>query len=309
MHEIIDFLHDAVSREAREAIWGCYIVRDGHIYARNTLGIAAVVDSDEFGADFAVDAATLDTALKRMKEIDAITIGEDAVLIKSGRLRSTIRLVRNEPPPAPIRPDAWSPVPKNFSACLRDALRFSEDHVAIGKGHILGYSRSLIKFDLPGLEVEGVLHKNAVKFLVAHSDPQQVACDGNTMSFDWGDRWCQLNLANANAPDATGLLRNEPQALYTPITKEWRESFADAAATSGDKLAVLTAKGWLTANNNSTTEIEFETGLPDDHKSAWNVDMMKSVMEIADAWTPLLYPRPAFFKGENFRGIVPGRAL
>ena len=96
-----------------------------------------------------------------------------------------------------------------------------------------------------------------------------------------------------------------PDTADVPITAEWKEAFADAAALS-DGTVMLTPTHLRGIKGAGTNDAEIATPVPEGHVSYWFAKTMESVVSAASHWQPTAYPKPALFTGPNVRGLVMG---
>jgi hypothetical protein len=314
VHDVISFLKTVPSRGAATGLLGCYISLGGSLYAKNdTFQVGIEYD---LGADFAASSDAIDAALSRMKEVKAIDIGENTLTLKSGRLRSEIRVIDPNDFPLIQLPDDWQGSPKGLTAAIDAARKFVGDRVWTagvrlwaGRVTACNPAQALIDIDVKGLSLERpyLLPAAAAAFLVEQGDPDEIGPSDNTIAFRWSDgRWMSTKLLDFEMPEDTFIrLFEEKLGSETPtaVNDEWRAAVADAEAL-GDGSLRLTAEGLQARKDNIITDVNVDLGLPDDHKSAWSTKGLSLMSSVATAWNPLSYPNPALFVGKGVRGAV-----
>lgn len=313
MHDVVAFLKDAVTRGPGAGAGGCYVVKDGNIYARSMMMQAGV--AWDAGAEFTIPADALDAALARMKEITELKIEADAVIIKSGRLKSSIKRQFVEAVPIPDFPDVWTRSPPGLSAALARAKPFIGERiwmtgVRLWDGRVTAVGKALIDIDVPGLEIDRacLLSEGVVSFLAAQGDPDEMVREENSISFRWEDgRWMRAQLIDDEMPEKhiVGILEKGGRSVPVDVTDEMREAVADMAALS-DGIIELTDAGFRGMKENATVEAQIEVDVPEDHKSCWEVKSLGSVLKEARAWNPAAWPDPARWEGDDCRGALVG---
>ncbi len=316
MHEVVNFLKDAVQRGQGAGTAGCYVVRDGAIYARNMALQAGLPWPDQ--SRFTLPADALDAALSRMKEIDSITIEDDNVVLRSKRLRSTIKRIHEEPAPMPDFPpdEEWTPSPPGLARALQIASMFVGDRtwqvaVRLSAGAATAFGpQAGVMIEVPGLDVPRpfLLPKETAIYIASQGDPDELTVETNTAIFRWEDgRWIRTTFINDEMPDGIirKILDEAGDEAKIQINDDWREALADASALSDDTVQ-LSASGFTAIKENVRSDVDLEVDVGTDHLSKWRAKRLADVFQVATSWNPEAYPQPALFLGEGLRGVVAG---
>lgn len=298
----------------------CYIINPTSIRASNDVLHAGIEWPS--GATFALPAEAVDSFLKRTTEVKSIKVADETVTFQTGRLRSVINRRNEEPTPAPVLPDEWTPIPSGFVESLKVARQFTNETAT---GHRLWQTAiriwderitacsgaAAIDIQLPGLIIDRpkLLGKAALDFLSSQGDPDEFGVDRNTISFRWDDgRWVRCQVINAEMPEEI-ISKLFSERLGTeasvPINDEWRAAHADADAL-GDGSLGLTITGFKVIKDNITTDISLDVDVPTDHSSWWSTKDFGNMLAVAKSWNPLAWPEPALFVGDNFKGCIVG---
>jgi hypothetical protein len=319
MHDIISFLKAAVTRGDSPGVAGCYVVKGGVIYCRSMAMQAGV--GMESAVDFNVPAGALDAALSRMKEIQSLTVDDGKVVIRSGRMSSTIRLNPEEPPGLPDMPKKWTKTPVGFA----QAVELAKAHIGemgwsacvrIMDGRVTAFrNASGIDINVVGLKLknENLITSEVADFLVAQGGSDEYAEQENSICFRWDDgRWMRAQLYNAKMAEANiaNIFENAGTLVPVEITQDMKAAYEDAAAMT-DKIVMMTAEGFegRRGEGESRNVIECKIkGVPKDHRSIWDTKYLDVVMAQAKAWNPLTWPAPCYYEGPGFRGVVMGRS-
>ncbi len=322
MHEVVSFLKDAVKRGAGAmGTQDCYISSGDSLRAANDVMHAGL--DWESGVGFAVPADAVDAFLARAKTIDNITLNENDIVLRSGRLRSRIRLRHDEPVPKPSFPDEWIPVPDGFIEALKVAQGFIDpaatgsrlwqSAIRVWAGRVTACNgRILVDITVDGMFMEKpkLLGKPAVNFLISQGKPDEFGVDNSTVTFRWDDgRWVRCQTVN------TEMLEGNLAAIFdkvgtdapVAIDDEWRNVFADAAALS-DNTVGLMSDGFRAIRENIASDIALDTGLASGHESWWAAKDLAVILAVASAWNPGSYPNPSYFMAPMTRGVIVGVA-
>lgn len=313
MHQIIDFLKGAVARDSTQAINGCYVIKEGSIYARNMMLQAGI--SMESAVSFIVPASEFDAALARMPEIQSLTVNADDVVVKCGRLKSTIKLYKSEAPPVPDMPDVWTRSPPGLTNALRLALPFLGDRdwtegIRLMSDRVTAACNNRgIDIKLPGLEFEEpvLIEKTVAGFLIAQGDPDEYVPSANSVMFRWDDgRWAKAQLLNTVMPDVDRIFNAGGSDTPVALSAEWRQAYDDIVGLGEGKFS-MTRAGFKTQKGAADSEVEFPMEeLPEDHASYWDSKVLDAMLTCATSWNPAAYPAGALFVGDDLRGMVMG---
>lgn len=321
MKEIIDFLKNTVDRSRMSvAATGCYIIRDGQIYTRNMSMHAGVPMESEI--NFNIPADAFEAAIARMRDIESLTVEDNIVKIKSGRLRSSIRLVMEDPPEIPTMPTEWLRTPPELSAALAVAKDHTSDDkddgwkncVRLMDGRVTAFrSQSGIDIAVPDLVFKPSLFTTEViDFLIAQGGSDEYASEPNAASFRWDDgRWMRCKLYDSEMPETSiaTIFENAGTEIPIQITSEFRDAYADASAMT-EKVIMMTPEGFQGRTGDvANTSVEFKIdGLPDGHVSYWDKKYLDPVIAQAVGWNPTTWPAPSYYEAPGIRGVVMGRA-
>lgn len=318
MHDIVAFLKAAVKRGPTIGTSDCYISDGATMRAYNDTLHAGIDWASN--VEFILPADAVDAFLSRCEEISNIEVKETTIILKAGKLRSTISRRDAEPTPPPVLPDEWFDVPKGFIEAIKIAQKFTDENsgriwqtgVRLWNERVTSCSgKVVIDINLPGLELEKpkLLGKSALAFLIGQDCPDQYGVDRNTISFKWNDgRWVRCQVLNDELPEEIiQRLFSERLGTEAPIAIDnaWIAAHADAAAL-GDNSIGLSIVGLTAIKENIKSEIALEVDVPTDHASWWETKGLGIMISVADAWNPLNYPEPALFVGPTFKGAIVG---
>ncbi len=309
----IQFLKGAVAHGPTAGLLGCFFIKEGFIFASNEyLQAGAIYDGPE--GDLNVPGEELEAAIARMQKEPTITLHADHIVVKQGRLKSTIQTVPGEPPPLTDLEVEWQLLPEGFSDKLKQALQFVGEQgwsasVRLTDNRIVAINnRSGIDIEFPGLAVGTPKHLavSSVEFLIATDEPSAYACTEHSVLFRWPDeRWARFQLMAASMPESVdrilqGARGETPQA----ITDDWRAAFEDIAALSDGNIEIHEG-GMETKKGAARAYIE----MPDSAltvRSRWSIRALEPVIKMATHWNPNRWPDASPFAGEGFCGLVMG---
>lgn len=312
----IAFLRGAVARNLHGSAPSLYTFHGGWVHAWGAASVAMAAHPCPLQGTFALDADTLDAALKRMRGEPVISAGENSTLVfKSGRLRSELDVLYADPvdPPAEV---AWEPVPDG----LLDAVTLAADFVAPAgddrawmTGILLSdrvralNGRSGVEVEVAGLDVPPVIiPPDTAKYLASLGAPSQwVPRGGTTLYFRWPNgAFVRHRTIDAEWPDvAFRAMDSAGDDAPVAIDDELREAIADVAAL-GDGSIILRPEGLTARRVGSKVAVDIECGVT--RQTEWAQDVLAPVMRIADRWNPDAEGGTARFLGKNLRGLVAG---
>lgn len=263
-----------------------------------------------------VPAEELNAALKRMKDISSLTINENNIVIKSGRLTSTIKSSDYPVEDLEKIPTNWLPFPPGLIEALKlvkpfvgdrpgtDGIRLMEDRVTGTSGS------ALLDVKVKGFAFEGqvLMPVETAEFLIIKGAPNEYAQEERFIFFRWEDgRIVRTRLIDNKFPHELVEKIHDTAGTKAPIkiTQEWIEAGDDVEALC-DEVFLLDPSGFKGFKGAATYEMAIDTGLPKNHSSSWSIKYLKPVLACAEAWNPMSYPGPTFFKGKNLRGVVMG---
>ena len=308
LREAISFLRGAVDHGASSRGPAVYAFHDGWAYARGP-SILAAYPIPMMTGTFGIAADDLDAALGRMKAEPTIAPAEGAMVISSGRLKSTIDLFEVDPPDAD--PDPGEALPAGLLAALERALPFASKEgtwqrdIQLRSGAVRAISNAAaIEVDVPDLALAApiALGEREVLFLVASDPPATWHPARQRVSFSWisgAFALCQLGAYPFPAVVDT-VLEQSKRDCSRLVDDAFREAVADLAAL-GDDYLDLTPDGLVGKSAHATHAVEFATGV--ERKSRWRLGALKRVVAVADAWDPRP-DAPSAFRGPGLRGVV-----
>jgi hypothetical protein len=314
LRNAITFLRGAVARSMPGGLPSTYIFHEGTAYAQNSALLAAYPVPHILGT-FALAADDIEGALGRMDGEPAIEAGNGTIILRAGRLRSSIQLLAVEPPGHDIEEDRsnapWEPPPPRLMEALRLATPFVpregtwQRSVLLTQGRALAVSdRHAVAFDVPGLEpiTDAPLPAESVEFLSKIETPASWRLTAGSVSFSWeSGAWARCQLLAIRWPDVIDqIFERAGGEAPVELTDEWRASFADVAAL-GDGSALITPYGMIGTSEHAEHQAEFETGLV--AESRWSIAALKPVFACAERWNPA-HEAAARFEGKGLHGVV-----
>lgn len=315
MHDIVAFLRGSVDKNKTNPIFGCYIVREGSISAFSYKDGMQAGISMESDSEFNVPAGELDAALSRIKEIQSITVFGNSIVLKGGRLRTTIQCHNDAPPALPTMPEEWWDMPAGLVPALKLAQPFLNDMgwnagAILTEGKVIGVRNNCgIEVQVAGLHLDAtlVLPPSAIEFLIGQDAPASYAQQANSLFFQWLDgRWFRTALlAGDTPPSVFNIFDRAGSEAPVAIDQPWRDAYADIAALAEGAMT-LTPTSLTGIKEAATTEIEIATAVPEGHTSRWAIATMEPILACATAWNPQSWPEPTLFVGPGLRGIVMG---
>jgi len=287
-----------------------YIFHDGWCYARNP-AILAAYPTPELQGTFGLAAAQLDAAIARFPKEPEITSSEDGSLIlKSGRLRTTLVPVFVDPP-EDINVDTWQQVPTDFIDALKIVVPFLAKEgtwqraVRFHQNTLTALNqRSAVEVTVADLDApEALVSDEFAAYLIKLTEsPTKIAFINGAILCQWSNgAWAKAQLLNFEWPaSADKVMSLAGDVAPIQITDEWREAFKDVAALSDGQIQICPdgLKGRLAS---MSVDIEFAIGVT--RPSKWVVEVLEPMFKVAERWNPD-GEITASFLGKNLRGVV-----
>lgn len=316
----ISFLKGAVKRSLPGGAPSTYTFHEGRMFAQSP-AILACYPMDHILGTFALAADDLEHALARMPTEPQISAGDGVLILKAGRLRSSITLLACEPPhDADGGINEWEPPPAGLFAALKAVQPFiSQDGTwqrgaKLENGRVLVISnRSACEVTLDGLGAAGVLTDDCVAYLAKLDEPELSHAAAGALWFRWpAGAWvrCQLSALEWPTDDEGRSLFDKilgPPAEELPpceLTAEWRAAYDDIAAL-GDGTLDVRPGGLHGRTEHAEHDAEFATGAA--RETRWSLATLKPMFGSgATHWDPDAQG-PARFAGPGVRGVVMGQ--
>jgi hypothetical protein len=325
--QAIPFLKGAVGRSLPGGAPSIYIFDEGVMYAQGPSVLAAYPVPHMLGT-FAMGADDIERALGRMSSEPTVAAGDGTIILKSGRLRSTVDLLPCEPPEI-LNHEEGDPPPSALIDALRTALPFIPTEGTWNRSVMIDGSRIVALSNRASIEVvfdtladcqQVTLSDDCAAYLCGLKDaPASWQHTNNAVIFSWADGiWarCQKTALPWPAPydspsffdsftDEAERKKRGWDALSNPvpITDEFRAAFEDVAAL-GDGTVTLTPDGMIGRSAHAEHAADLLTGALT--KTIWDIKALKPVMAIAKEWHPDA-DGPAYFTGPSCRGVVVGQ--
>lgn len=316
--EAVPFLRGAVGRTGTLAVYG---FSEGVMSARSP-AILATYPTPHILGTFGIAADELEGAIGRMDREPTIGAGDGTIILRSGRIRSTLDLLAYEPQPD-FEPEEWLDIPDGFIDSIRAALPFvaTEGHwqrsLLLDRGRVTAINgKSAVEVEVSGLDVEGiVLPYDCLSYLCdLDALPSKWLPTKLAVTFAWeiGARAkCQtLAIPWPESYSSSSFFDGFEEKAATvdsiPVDDNYRSAFADVAvvANLSDGVATVSPSGILGKSSHGTQEVELPTRVK--RATKWSIKTLSPVLAVASEWHPDA-DGPAFFRGPGVRGIVLGR--
>jgi hypothetical protein len=315
LYDAVQFLKGSVGRSLPGGSPSLYIFHNGACFAQSAVSLASY-PTPELPSTFALAAEGLEQSLGRMKQQPELSAGdnEGTLVLKKGRLRTTLQIMYADPIDA--MPDAalWAPVPAGLVAALRKALPFVSPQgtwqkgIKLGEGHIVAVSnRAAIQIEVPDLDLgrTEIITDDCVKYIVGLDDePTTMFHDPGALWFGWDSgAWlkCQLLAYEwGNVADRALDMAGDDAPIV--IDDDWRGAVADVIALGGNSLSVG-PEGLSSKADYSVVEAQMDIAV--ERVTEWAADILEEVVKVADRWNPSSFQAARFY-GTGLRGVVVG---
>ena len=322
MKNTLAWLNAALAAKDPGAAMTHYRVAGGFISA--TDGNLTASHPWRFGTDeFLVPGAEFEKILKRMSGEPAISIGKDAIKIKSGRLSGTIQtLPLNEWGHPGVDDADWKKIPAGLIDLLKalrpftsdDASRAATQCIALENGHAYATNNVAIAGGkCSGLgKIMALLPVWAIDFLLGREELlTEWSWNSNYVAFRWSNgAWMRSQLVIGQFPEkAAALVRSAFDEKTTQaVTDEFREAFNEVASLAEDTILIYKDRveskfGKAEISGGATCEV------PEGGCSTWGARFLAPALMAADSWSPSMWPAPAPWRGKLLAGYVVGRKV
>lgn len=317
LKEAVPFLKGAINRAMPGGAASRYIVYEGWIYAQSPAIIAAYPVPHMLGC-YALAADDLEGALGRMESEPTLAPGDGCLILRSGRLRTTIQLLEAEPPATTsesISDNMWAAMPAGLMDAMRAALPFVAKEGTWQRGVRIEAGRVLAINNRCSIEVAladfapaepSILTSETVEYLAKLDEPSEAIFGGDYVMFRWANQaWARIQAMATEWPGIVDRVLGDPNPEPPPIalSAEWRAAFADAAAL-GDGNLEISPGGILARSSHAEHDAGFTTGV--ERTTYWSLEALKPVFGVAEAWDPDAQGA-ARFAGKSCRGVVMGQ--
>lgn len=289
-----------------------YTFNEGWVYARSPSLFAGYPVPHMLGT-FALSAPDLERTIARLGAEPKIEAGDGTIILRAGRLKSSIDLIDAEAPAdLPDLSVAPDPMPAGLTDAIEKALPFVgvegtwQRTMELRTGIVRAVNSAYgveVKVESLDLDSPVALTRDAVSYLLSLDPPAGIVRLPSSVSFSWlSGAWLKCQLSTYAWPDAIVARVFDLAKAATPvaITQEWRETF-DTIASLGDGTVELSPNAIRSKTNHANHEAEFPTGVA--AATRWKIEALAKVVKIADSFAPDA-SGPAAFVGEGLRGVV-----
>jgi hypothetical protein len=246
---------------------------------------------------------------------------DDRLVLKRGRFKGKVKLLDATQWCYPALGSAGVFLPDGLVKGLRGLLPFVSENATkpwatclLLKGSFLYASNNIVvaRAKLPDVHEEVLIPSWLAEFVVDRSDNLEwwTAEPGKFVTFGWEDgSWCRSSLINDQFPPVEQAIETmyfDPELL---VEKPWRDAILRVARITGDPVIRLRPDGVYGAGG-ETILVEDDAGTPVPEgllETVWDIRFLEPVLDVATAWDPRAYPKPAPFKADGIQGVVMGR--
>lgn len=289
----------------------------GRVFARAPAILASYPVGHILGT-FGMATSDVDGALSRMSSEPVASAGDGTLLLRSGRIRSTIDLLDYTPPGVVVEvDDSWTELPAGLYAALARVAPFISDSgtwnrsVKLDRGRILAMSsRSAVVIEVPDLDVAGhvALTDDTVEYLSKLDAPARWLLDGSAVAFAWttgGWARCQSTALEWPAGIVDKVFALAPRDdSPTTVDDDFRDAFADVVALvsrGGEGTIEISPNGMRGKSEHAQHVVDIPIAV--ELESLWSIRTLKPVMEVAQRWWPNP-DGPSRFEGDGIVGVA-----
>lgn len=320
MKEALEKVKSAVSQKDVVAHLTHYLIAGGQIVASDGRMTAGAPFPDQ--RTFLVPAEDFEKVVMRLGKDPVITLEENAIVVKAGRYRATVRTLDPAQYHYQLPEGECLAVPGGFLDRLRAVRPFVSDnatqpwslcvhctHERLAAANNICAAISKDSGLPPG--TNALLPIWAVDYVLSRKEGLTgLHISANSMAFRWADgSWMRTQLVAAEFPTQLDKMLGETPEPDWEIPADWREAYARVADLTDD--AVRLHGDRIVGGRADRTTVEGEAFTPvhkEDGHTTWNPKFLTPVIEAATHWKPDAYPRPAPFRGRLIFGLIMGRS-
>lgn len=321
MKEILSWLNDALASKDLVRGMNYYRVADGQIKA--TDGRITAAHPWPYNGEFLAPGDELEKILTRCAEDPTITIASPKeIRIRSGRFHGTIQTLPLTEWDYPGVDEAqWKPLPTQLMEVLHLLRPFISDNAVQGWAMSValenGWAYATNNVSIGGAKCKGLNGVNALlpvwalDFVLPRTDGlTHWAWTDNYVAFKWNtNAWMRSQLVVGQFPEkasqlAQAAFQEEPTQV---ITEEFRAAFRQIAELAADTVSVYADR--IESKFGKAIVVDgAESEVPEGALcSIWGAKFLLPALEVANCWSPAMWPKPAPFKGPVIAGYVVGR--
>lgn len=329
MLEAFNWVKDAISTKGLQPLTLYYLIEGGMIYG--TDGRMTVGHPFPSDLNFCAVAAPTLKLVERLPD-PKITVKEDEVVFRSGRLSGAVKTVspgqwqfNREVGKGFIIPDRLLPSLEQLRPFISDnaakawALCVLADNNSLYATNNIAVAAAL-EIDLHGMR-RALIPNWAIDFLMHRRDGliewsyQEDLTATNSMTFYWDNgAWMRTQLMDDQFPTSIDDVIGRAPYCDLEITPEWKAAYAYVAGLAESHVEFhaerIVGRDGPLNESKMTATADVATPVPDNKEllySAWDPRFLEPVMKVATHFDPRPYPAPCPFRGPDVIGVVMGR--
>lgn len=269
-----------------------------------------------------VPGSEFEKLLARLPGDPTLEVGDNCIILKSGRSRGTINTMPTEEWGFPgVDTNRWENLPEGLTQALRKLRPFVSDNatkqwalgVALDDGWAYATNNvALAGVPLPSIAgVQAILPMWAIEFILDRTDELvEWAWTEQYVGFRWSNgAWMRSQLINDRFHEKAAEMIRSVDGMEPPqvITDEFRAVYARVAGLVGTVGGVYIGPqsikgGFGQATMEDGVDVETLEGV-----TAWAAAKLTPVIAAATHWEPATWPKPTPWKGDGICGYIIGR--
>lgn len=318
MKEELAKIRRALSRQDIVPEFTQYLIKDGTISAYDGRMVASCpIDYDKM---FLVPGREFESLLDRLPASDYdITLTDDAVTIRSGRLHGRIRLLPPATATYPQPSGNWREPPAGLLEALQQIRPFISDNAIHAWALCVSLEFNLMRattnvslvevdcFDLDG--TGQLLPCWAIDYILSRKEKlESVQFYAEYAAFRWDDgSWMRTQLIQGKFPTQARELFQNFVAPAWRIPDEWKNAYSVVTELAESEIEIRADK-IIGCRGVGTSEFATPmTPVPEEGFARFDPKFLDPVIDAATHWDPSAYPNPTPFTAPGLRGIIVGR--
>lgn len=271
--------------------------------------------------EFLVPGAEFEKTLSRMGDNVTIVVDDEFLTVKSGRSRGVISTlpIDSWDYPGVEEIEHWEPFPAPLLPALRTLVPFVSTNAthdwSLGVTLEDGWCYATNNVALAGVKVPSIgtidviLPIWTIEFLLDHQKGiTHWAWTDDFVAFKWDNgAWMRSVLIDGKfPPQASNMIQAAAQELPDVlIDEDFLESFNKVASLTEGSISI--SGNEMSSSFGKAAIIEgFDIPELDTMVTFWGAKFLVPVIQVAKAWSPQRWPKPAPFQGDGIVGYVMG---
>lgn len=319
----VNWCKDALASKDLVAHLTYYMVKEGKIYASDGRMVACHPIMADFGKPLFIPGVEFERVLNAMPtDNPELRLDEGKLIVRHGKFRGKLSVASEESWPYEAGHEGkWTLLPKGLLEAIKKIRPFVSDNAtqlwatcaSLRPGFIYATNNVVVaRASVPELTGDILLPAWAIDFLLPRvAGATHFAVSENAIFFKWDSgAWLKTFSMGGTFPEKAGNMIDSCGKASFATSPEWRATFKRVADLTGSGGTIKIYPTRMVGSGEGELEVEdsaVTTSPEGEECSIWDSGYLSPVIEIATAWNPAAWPKPARWQGDGIDGIVLGR--